>query len=322
MYRNLVDENMDPANYFGYAERHWGLVRGDGGAKPALATWQGAAATAWPPAPPFKERPFNATFGGVKVDEWWVQTSVMANKVISQVEARVSGGPWTDLPRQGWGGYAKSIRVLNGQTVEFRATDAEGATNLSAQYGRGGVVVQPLPPSPPPSGSLVANFNLVKLQEWWVQVGVQGDRPIAKVEARVNNGSWIDLPKQSWGEYARSIHVLWGQHIDFRATATDGTTAISGAFIRGGPTPQPEPGGLTATFSSVQVYQWWVQVDVSADKPVMKVEARVNNGAWVPLPKQNWGSYAASIQVNAGQSVDFRATATDGSSAISGKYLR
>lgn len=46
-YRSLRDDpSMDPANYFGEAERAWGLERADGSAKPALDAWRSLAA-AW-----------------------------------------------------------------------------------------------------------------------------------------------------------------------------------------------------------------------------------------------------------------------------------
>ena len=45
VYRSLADNpHMDPENYFGEAERHWGFARADGSAKPALDAWVNAAA--------------------------------------------------------------------------------------------------------------------------------------------------------------------------------------------------------------------------------------------------------------------------------------
>ncbi|MCA1814695.1 MAG: hypothetical protein LC624_12245 [Halobacteriales archaeon] len=44
---------MDPANYHGEAERHWGLVRSDGAPKSAAAVWvQGVGAARAAPLPP------------------------------------------------------------------------------------------------------------------------------------------------------------------------------------------------------------------------------------------------------------------------------
>jgi hypothetical protein len=39
LYRSLRDTDMDPANYYGLAERGWGLQHRDGTAKPALDVW-------------------------------------------------------------------------------------------------------------------------------------------------------------------------------------------------------------------------------------------------------------------------------------------
>ena len=50
IYRSLRDHYMDPINYFGDAESHWGLQYGDGRAKPAWHVWKAESATQPPPA--------------------------------------------------------------------------------------------------------------------------------------------------------------------------------------------------------------------------------------------------------------------------------
>ena len=52
VYRGLRDNpHMDLANYYGEAERHWGLRKADGTAKPSLQHWIAGAAPPKPPAP-------------------------------------------------------------------------------------------------------------------------------------------------------------------------------------------------------------------------------------------------------------------------------
>lgn len=52
VYRGLRDNpGMDLANYYGEAERHWGLQYADGSAKPALQHWLAGALPPKPPAP-------------------------------------------------------------------------------------------------------------------------------------------------------------------------------------------------------------------------------------------------------------------------------
>ncbi|HET6398598.1 MAG TPA: VCBS repeat-containing protein [Candidatus Thermoplasmatota archaeon] len=78
---------------------------------------------------------FDASFSGVKGNEWWVQVNVAANEPVAKVEARVGcGGTWQVLPKQDWGAYAKSFHVPSGSKVDFRATSASGATDLSGGY--------------------------------------------------------------------------------------------------------------------------------------------------------------------------------------------
>lgn len=77
VYRSLKDTYMDPSNYFGAAESHWGLKKSDGTAKPAYAVWRSMAtgAPAQPPAPPQPNAPgtseaeaMTATAGGRHAD--------------------------------------------------------------------------------------------------------------------------------------------------------------------------------------------------------------------------------------------------------------
>ncbi len=88
-------------------------------------------ATTPPPPPPAG---FDATFTGVKGNEWWVQATVSGNQPIAKVEARVNcGSTWVALTNEGWG-WAKSLHVPNGSKVDFRATSTSGATDLSGGY--------------------------------------------------------------------------------------------------------------------------------------------------------------------------------------------
>ncbi|HWH08630.1 MAG TPA: PKD domain-containing protein, partial [Candidatus Thermoplasmatota archaeon] len=67
IYRSLRDHWMDPINYFGDAESHWGLQYSDGRAKPAWHVWKTAAAggPAGPNVPgAFEAEAIPATTGG------------------------------------------------------------------------------------------------------------------------------------------------------------------------------------------------------------------------------------------------------------------
>jgi hypothetical protein len=194
------------------------------------------AFTGSPPPPEF-----DATFTGVRGNEWWVQANVAASGgTLAKVDVRLNGGEWKPLAKQSWGGWAASYRIVQGTVVQLRATATSGATDLSDCY-------QWIPPSgqdaakvsctsPPPPG-FDATFSGAKGNQWWVQVNVAANQPLAGVDARVNCGSWVALTLQSWGGWAKSFHVPDGSKVDFRARSTTGATDTSGGYIWPAATP-------------------------------------------------------------------------------------
>jgi len=56
---------------------------------------------------------------------------------------------------------------------------------------------------------------------------------------------------------------------------------------------------------------------VGSGSPIAKVEARLDGGAWKPLPKQSWGTYADDLHAPGGTKVQFRATSSTGATALS-----
>ena len=203
----------------------------------------------------------------------------------------------------------------------------------------GGSTTPPPPPPPPPTGDFSATFTPTAGNEWWVQVKVNADQPLAGVDARVNGGSWKPLTLRSWGDWAASVHAPSGSIVQFQARSASGETALSGCYRwtdrapvacpggsdGGGTTPPPPPpptnGTFAATFKNVRGNEWWVETDVSVTGGTLAgVDARVNGGTWVPLAKQSWGSWAKSVHAPPGSTVEFRARAADGQTATSGAY--
>jgi outer membrane protein assembly factor BamB len=72
--------------------------------------------------------------------------------------------------------------------------------------------------------------------------------------------------------------------------------------------------GKSIVFDHKTGNEWWVEVVLSGtDAPsVTLVESMDTGGAWVTLPKQNWGAYGASYHIEPGNLVTFRATWNDG----------
>lgn len=90
------------------------------------------------------------------------------------------------------------------------------------------------------------------------------------------------------------------------------------ALVKGGSAPAGSPTVPVSTapggaFSEVKGNEWWVQAKVAGAPRA--VDARVNNGAWVPLSWQSWGAWAVSTHAPTGSVVELRATYGDGTTA-------
>jgi|GEM_PF-3274286 len=167
---------------------------------------------------------FTATYRlGTGVNEWWVEVFVdNPSQPLSDVHARVNNGNWTALTLRDWGAWAKSMNAPRGSLVQFRATSVLGAQNFSQTYAW---LVDP-------NASFTATFQPQAVgNDWWVEVAVTANHPLAKVEASVNDGQWIALELKSWGNWAKSFFVANGSSVKFRATDTSGNSVTSSAVI-------------------------------------------------------------------------------------------
>jgi hypothetical protein len=138
IYRSWSDTPMDTANYYGEAERHWGLVRtSEPSAKAAKSVWINGVKTeransAPAPATSSPAANFDATFAvSPNINEWWVEVAVQGTQAVRSVDARVNGGARQPLTLQEWGHWAKSFNVPRGSQVQFRATSTSGAQDVS-----------------------------------------------------------------------------------------------------------------------------------------------------------------------------------------------
>ncbi len=256
------------------------------------------------------ETPFDATVTvSENANEWWVEVYVDANEPVTAVDARVNGGSWVALEKQDWGSWAKSFHVEAGSQVEFRATSQDGDQDVSKTFtwlSDGGDTT-----------AFDATFTVSdNANEWWVEVYVDANEPVTAVDARVNGGSWVALDKQDWGSWAKSFHVEAGSQVEFRATSQDGDQDTSETF-----TWLSDGSSFSASFEPrAQGNDWWVEVLVSANKPVAGVDGQVNGGTWTALDKTDWGTWAKSIHAPDGSSVQFRAHDTDGNTVTSQTY--
>ena len=146
IYRSWKDaSSASTANYYGQAERYFGVAHGDGSQKSAAKVWidgvkavragttptTTATTTSSSPSP----TSFSATFAPKAIgNDYWIETAVSSSAAIAKVEVRLNGGSWVTLPKASWGNYADDLHAPNGTQVTFRATSTSGATATSAAY--------------------------------------------------------------------------------------------------------------------------------------------------------------------------------------------
>ena len=84
----------------------------------------------------FSSAPFDATFTGVRGNEWWVQAQVATNgaalvKVDVRLATNGAWGAWQPVAKQSWG-WGSSYHIVQGTIVQLRATASTGQTDLSS----------------------------------------------------------------------------------------------------------------------------------------------------------------------------------------------
>jgi hypothetical protein len=290
LYRAWYDHpTKDTKNYYGEAERHFGVAKPSSGSwKPAAKVWvDGLKAERTTTTTSTLSAKFTPS---TSVNEWWVDVKVDASKSLSRVDVRVNGGSWIQLDKTSWGSWAKSTHAPKGSAVEFRATATDGSRATSSTYTWLSSSSSTSTTSYAPKFTVQSNVN-----EWWVDVKVEATK-VSRVDVRVNSGSWIALEKTSWGTWAKSVKAPKGSAVEFRAHDGSGNTATSSTYTwlssssSSSTSTSTSTPSLTAKFTpSTSVNEWWVDVKVDANKKLSSVDARVNGGSWVKLDATSWG---------------------------------
>lgn len=272
--------------------------------------------------------PSEATFDHTGGNEWWVQVDVSGSP--DRVQAMGAGGAWTDLQHKDWGDWAASFHVEPGHDVRFRAMTDDAwrescwFTHPGGKAPDGSETCSTGSSEPPSGGDFDASFGTPGGNEWWVEVYVDSNEPLAGVDARDDGGAWIALDNKDWGAWAKSFHVQDGSLVEFRATSPDGETDISGQYRwpegtqmtdepHDGQDPQSGPSTTDVAFGPKAGNEWWVEtIAVGDGEPVTAVEGRAAGGQWHPMTYRPWGAWAASFHVPSGTDVEFRATTSSG----------
>lgn len=193
--------------------------------------------------------------------------------------------------------------------------------------------VPPPTTSSPPSG-FNAQFGVSpNVNEWWIEVTVNGNQAITNVDTRINGGTWRALTLRSWGSWAESYNAPKGSIVEFRATSNTGAQDLSERFcwmttcsttppttttVPPTTSTAPPPSFDANFFPKAVGNDWWVEADVTATgHTITLVEAQVNGGTWRTLDKQSWGSWAKSFNVPNGSQIVFRATNSAGATDLS-----
>lgn len=205
-----------------------------------------------PPPPPPPPPGFDATFTGVRGNEWWVQAQVSATGgTIAKVDVRMNGGAWKPVAKQSWG-WGSSYHITQGTIVQLRATSGTGATDLSDCYkwlppaNADATKVTcpgttpPPPPPPPPPGDFDATFSNVKGNEWWAEVVITANAPVNAVFVYFGDCSAepADMSyRADWGKWVLgNTRIPAGTKVVFEAHGGSGSER-SGGYVWPNATP-------------------------------------------------------------------------------------
>jgi endoglucanase len=158
---------------------------------------------------------------GPNCNNWWVEVYAKA----ASVEVETATGSRVALPKTSWGSFAKSFYVATGAKLRLRAVSSTGQTaqsNFFAFMREQPVLATGGGSTQPPPATWSPTFRLGQINEWWVEVYV--DQAVS-VRVSVAGGAYQDLPKKSWGPFAKSIYVRRGTSVTFQATRADGAVA-------------------------------------------------------------------------------------------------
>ncbi len=272
------------------------------------------------PAPtPAPGTSFEATFEPKPGNEWWVEVFVTTNHASARVTATVDGTE-TNLDKNTWGSWTKSIHVVPGNTVTFSAYDTSGARKDSPSAYTWPAATPTGSGAPSPTPPFDVKFTPKPGNEWWIEVQLAATRDISRVTARVGGAS-VTLAPTNWGTWAATHHVKSGELVTFTATAKDGATSTSASYNwLSGSTAPPPSDTLAAKFEKGGANEWWVEVRITAGEPLKRVTADLGGGRIETLDATAWGSWAKSVPVPAGTSIRFTAEGTSGARATSQSY--
>lgn len=232
-------------------------------------------------------QPFDATFTGVRGNEWWIQAQVATNgPSIAKVEVTLdNGATWKLVEKRSWG-WGTSTRIVDGTIVRLRATASDGQTDLSSCR-------RWIPPSnqdaqivdcqSSPQG-FDATFSGVKGNEWWVEVVIRANTPVNAVFVYWNDCSQepADMVyRADWGKWVLGgTFFETGTKLVFEAHG-EGGSERSGGYIWAAATPTSGcPAASSWPQRGVSYVDYFVDIG-GGSKDLMDVHFAYDaNGVW------------------------------------------
>ena len=318
VYRSWKDSpTMDTANYFGEAERHWGLAwAGNGTQKAAARLWVDAVQAersgggTSSPSPTASAAPATSSAAGTTTAASATTTTAAKTTTAASTTTATPAKAYTASFTQGPGANAYWVEVKVGaspQPVKVEAKAGDGAWK-----------------------ALRLRSSDAASSTWGESMAVAKGTPI-QFRATAPDGQAATSATLAWlGSTATTTATASGTTATAApaptttaAATTSATKSSTSTTTTAAAATASSSTRFTASFSPKAVgNDWWVETAVSGSKPVAKVEAKVGStGSWTTLAKQDWGTYAKSVNAPNGTYVQFRAVASTGETATSATYV-
>jgi PKD repeat protein len=289
VYRSWLDSpSMSTANYYGEAERHWGVAwAGNGTQKAGGHVWvDGVKAERSRASNQAPSAAFSAAVSGLAVAVDGSASADPDGQALSYAWSFGDGasalGKTASHAYAAAGTYTVALSVSDGslssatsKPVAVAAPNRAPTASFTAAASQLNAAVDASASSDPDGDALAYAWTF-------------GDGASA-------SGKTASHAYSTGGTYTVALSVSDGKST---ATATRSVTTS---------------GPYTADFATKSASnEYWEQESVAASPDASKVELQVNGGAWQAMKHESYGDWTSGLHIAKGTPVAFRATASDG----------
>ncbi|MEA3165483.1 MAG: hypothetical protein QOJ26_340 [Thermoplasmata archaeon] len=316
LYRSWRDSpTMDTANYYGEAERHWGLVwAGNATQKAGGQVWidgvkaeRAGSATPSPtptPTPPPNRAPTASFVASVSA-----LTVAVDGSGSSDPDGQAITYAWTF--GDGATAIGATVSHMYGAAGTYTVTLSVSDGSLASTASQGVSVVKPN--QAPTAGFTASASNLAAAFDASASSDPDGT-PLSYAwtfgDGATASGRTASRTYVAAGTYTVKLTVSDGQAT---AAASKTVTVAAAATSSSSTSSAPPTPGYAASFTfGPGANEYWVEAKVSASPAPAKVEVKVGSGAWSPLRQRDAITWGEGMHVVKGTPVAFRATAADG----------